>query len=125
LKTITAPVVISRADLASLTVDAAQGNLDFAGRLSAQGKHLIETFGGNIELRFPEDFGATIDMESFNGKLHAGELPVTVRPRTGTEARDVNGQQYVINGGGGALISVSTLNGSVFLRKLAGTSRRR
>lgn len=119
---ITAPTTIERADLANLQFEAAQGNLDFAGRLAASGKHQIETWGGSVELRFPQDFGATLEMESLNGKLHA-DIPVTLRPRgEGRNDRD-DRQQYLINGGG-ALISVSTLNGGVFLRKMTTANRR-
>jgi hypothetical protein len=115
--TITAPAKIQQADLSGLTVDAAQGNLDFSGRLSAQGKHKIETFGGNVELHFPTDFAATIDMESLSGKLHT-DFDVTLRPRDGGgQARTGDRQQYTINGGG-PLITISTFNGGVFLRKL-------
>jgi hypothetical protein len=119
LTTITAPTKVQQADLSGLTVDAAQGNLDFSGRLDAQGKHKIETFGGNVELSFPTDFAATIDMESLSGKLHT-DFDVTLRPRnTGGQQR----QQYSINGGG-ALITISTFNGGVFLRKLTASNRR-
>jgi DUF4097 and DUF4098 domain-containing protein YvlB len=124
LTTITAPTVIERADLTNLTVEAAQGNIDFSGRLSARGRHRIETFGGNIELRLPADLGATIDMESLNGKVHAVDFPVTMRARPATaRGRESDRQEYTINGGG-ARISISTLNGGVFLRKLAAANRR-
>jgi hypothetical protein len=123
LTTITAPAKIRQADLSGLTVEAAQGNLDFSGRLSAQGKHNIETFGGNVELHFPADFAATIDMESLNGKLRT-DFDVTMRPRnTAGQARTGERQQYTINGGG-ALITISTFNGGVFLRRLAASTRR-
>lgn len=122
LTTITAPTKIERADLTNLSVDAAQGNLDFSGRLSAQGKHRIETFGGNVELRLPADFAATIEMESLNGKLHT-DIPVVMRPRTATNQGRTERQQYTLNGGG-ALITISTFNGGVFLRSPAASTRR-
>lgn len=124
LSTLTAPSEVDRADIANLTVDAAQGSFAFAGRLGAQGKHRIETFGGNIELRLPPDFGAVIDMESLSGKLHAPDFPITLRPRSASgQALNSERQQYTINGGG-ALISISTLNGGVTLRRLAASNRR-
>lgn len=122
LTTITAPTKIERADLTSLSVNAAQGNLDFSGRLSAQGKHRIETFGGNVELRFPADFPATIEMESLNGKLHT-DIPVTLHSRAASSQGRTERQQYTINGGG-ALIAISTFNGGVFLRNPAASNGR-
>jgi DUF4097 and DUF4098 domain-containing protein YvlB len=123
LTTITAPTTIERADLANLTVEAAQGNFDFAGRLSPQGKHHIETFGGTVEFRFPSDFAATIVMESLNGKLHA-DVPVTlISRRDNNRGRASDSQQFTINGGG-TLISISTLNGGVFLRRPPASERR-
>lgn len=122
LTTLAGPSEVERADIANLTVDAAQGNFEFAGRLSAQGTHRIETFGGSIELHLPSDFAATIGMESLSGKLHA-DFPVTLKPRTGSgQALATEWQQYTINGGG-TLISISTLNGGVFLRRLAANRR--
>ena len=123
LTTISAPTTIERADLTSFTVDAAQGNLDFSGRLRAEGTHRIETFGGNIDLRFPSDFAATIEMESLHGKLHAVDFPVTMLSRTNNgRGRDSDMQHYTINGGG-TLIVISTLNGGVSLRKAASDRR--
>jgi DUF4097 and DUF4098 domain-containing protein YvlB len=121
LTTVTAPAEVERADLSNLTVDAAQGSFDFAGRLGAQGKHRIETFGGSVELRLPPDFGAVIDMESISGKLHAPDFPVTMKPRG--QALNSERQQYTINGGG-VLINISTFNGGVTLRRLAASNRR-
>ena len=124
LNTITAPTKVEQADLTNLSVDAAQGNFDFSGRLRAQGTHRIETFGGNVDLRLPADFAATIDMETLNGKLHPIDFPVTMRSRgAGNQARSGDPQQYTINGGG-TLITISTFNGGVFLRNLAASNRR-
>ncbi len=122
ITTITAPATIERADLANLQFDAAQGNLDFSGRLSSQGTHHIETWGGNVELRFPGDFGATINLETLNGKLHT-DFPVTMQPRGNDRRGSDDRQQYTINGGG-AVVSVSTLNGGLFLRKISASNGR-
>jgi hypothetical protein len=125
ITTITAPTTITSADLSSLRFEGGQGSLDFSGVLAAPGQHRIETLGGSVNLRFPGDFAATIAVASHNGRLHAVDFPVTLRP-SGRGRRDEDHedrQEFTINGGG-TLISISTFNGGVFLRRLGAQNGR-
>jgi hypothetical protein len=125
ITTITAPTVITRGELTSLRFEGGQGSLDFSGVLAPPGRHNIETLGGSVNLRFPPDFAATIGLATHNGRLHAVDFPVTMRPNSGSGRveRDEDRQEFTINGGG-TLISISTFNGGVFLRRLGAQNRR-
>lgn len=124
IEAVSGSVRIERASLANLRSESVAGSLDFAGTLGAQGRHEIQTVSGEITLRFPANFAATLELDSFRGELQSPDFPVTLRPSGGNDrGRNSERQQYSINGGG-ARISIETFSGGVFLRKLGATERR-
>lgn len=119
-------VKVDRADLSRLEFTTIADTFDFSGTLSADGRHQIETHGGAITLRFPEKFGATLEIETWKGQFHPVDFPVMLRPTTGGDGRgrDTQRQQFTINGGG-TRISIETNIGDVYLRKIGAPPARR
>jgi hypothetical protein len=110
------PTRIERADLTGFRFESVSGDLDFDGVLSANGKHSIETFSGNVTLRVPGTFAATFALETFSGELRAPDFSLTLRPSGGEQRRNDDRREYTINGGG-AHITIETFSGAVTVQK--------
>lgn len=76
----------------------------------ASGPMELETVNGGITVTLPADLGMTIAAETVNGSIES-EFPLTVTGKFGP--REVKG---TINGGG-PLLSLETVNGSIRIRK--------
>ncbi|HKS07630.1 MAG TPA: DUF4097 family beta strand repeat-containing protein [Gemmatimonadaceae bacterium] len=115
---------VDRADLTELDFTSVGDAFNFSGTLAAQGRHSIETVSGAITLRFPDNFGASIEFDTFSGQFHPIDFPVTLQPNSGTgRGRSVERQPFTINGGG-ARIQIDTHSGDVFLRKIGVPERK-
>ena len=125
VETTAGSTTVDRADLMELEFSSVSDNFTFSGTLSPAGRHQIETVGGTITLRFPENFGATLEVSTWNGQFHPVDFPVTLQPNTGGgRGRTSQRQQFTINGGG-AKIEIETNSGDVYLRKIGAPTERR
>ncbi|MHB1097014.1 MAG: DUF4097 family beta strand repeat-containing protein [Gemmatimonadaceae bacterium] len=70
-----------------------------------------ETVNGSISLDLPEGLNANIEMRTVNGSITSEDFPITVQGRI--DRRRLEGKI----GKGGPEMSVSTVNGSIRLRK--------
>lgn len=70
-----------------------------------------ETVNGSITLELPENLNADIAMRTVNGSVTSEDFPITVQGRF--DRRRISGKI----GKGGPELSVSTVNGSIRLRK--------
>jgi DUF4097 and DUF4098 domain-containing protein YvlB len=70
----------------------------------------FETVNGSIAVHLPADFQGTLDMETVNGSLHT-DFPITIQGRF--DPRHIRSTI----GSGGPRITLSTVNGSIELRK--------
>ncbi len=70
-----------------------------------------ETVNGSITLELPESLNANIEMRTVNGSITSEDFPITVQGRI--DRRRLEGKI----GKGGPELSVSTVNGSIRLRK--------
>jgi DUF4097 and DUF4098 domain-containing protein YvlB len=108
---------IDHAELSGFRFEAVSGDVDLDGTLSAQGRHSIETFSGNVTLRVPANFGATFQLETFGGDLRAPDFDLMLKPTSRNNAgHNEDRREYTINGGG-ATISIETFSGAVTIRK--------
>lgn len=116
--------IVDRAELTELDFSSVSNTFTFSGTLSPQGRHSIETVSGSITLRLPENFGASLELNTYSGQFHPVDFAVTLQPRTGGgRGRTAERQQFTINGGG-AVIEIGTHSGDVFLRKIGAPERR-
>ena len=70
-----------------------------------------ETVNGSITLELPEKMNANIEMRTVNGSITSEDFPITVQGRF--DRRRISGKI----GTGGPELSVSTVNGSIRLRR--------
>lgn len=82
-----------------------------AGSIGA-GPVEYETVNGSIALDLPDGLNADISMRTVNGSITSEDFPITVQGRI--DRRHLDGKI----GKGGPEMSVSTVNGSIRLRKL-------
>jgi DUF4097 and DUF4098 domain-containing protein YvlB len=114
---------VERADVRRLSFESVSGSLDFAGTLGATGPHSVDTHSGNVTLRVPANFAATIDLETFRGELRPVDFPLIALPGGG-RGRDSGRRRFSINGGG-APLSISTFSGDIVIRRLGATPQER
>jgi hypothetical protein len=87
------------------------GNIDVVlGRVSGSGPLRFETTNGSITASFPGDLDAQLSASTVNGDIDT-DFPVEVRGRFGP--RRISGTI----GSGGREISLSTVNGSISIRR--------
>jgi len=119
IETTSGRVLINRANLQQFTFESVSGTLDFSGTLAGAGPHAIETHSGDVTLRLPASFAATLDLETFRGELRPVDFSVVTLPGE-ARGRDSDRIRFAINGGGVPL-SISTFTGDIFLRKIGAT----
>ncbi len=103
------------------TVREAEGrtvNGDLRARLGRLGTKALDyrTVNGSITLELPAGAGAEISAKSVNGGMES-DFPITIR-RTGYVGRRMEGTI----GSGGPRVELSTVNGSIRVRKSTGKS---
>lgn len=119
IETTSGRVQVERSNVRRLTFESVSGSLDYAGLLGATGPHRIETHSGNVNLRLPASFAATIDLDTFSGELRPIDFSLVALPAT-ARGRDSGRLRFAVNGGGAPLI-IETFSGDVFLRRLGAT----
>lgn len=119
VETVGGNVRVDRANISRLTLETVGGGLDFSGQLGA-GPHSLETHSGNITLRVPANFAATISLETYRGEFRPTDFPVVTLP--GNRGRDGDRLRFAINGGGVPL-SISTHSGDIVLRRIGANSQ--
>lgn len=80
---------------------------DWSGNLD------IETVNGGIELSLPANFAGELRGSTVNGGIDTGDFPVTVQGRWGPKSF-----RGTINGGGGKVLNLETVNGGVKISKI-------
>jgi DUF4097 and DUF4098 domain-containing protein YvlB len=98
------------------------GAIHFEGELAPRGALDAETVGGRVELTLDTP-AADFQISTFNGRI-VNELGPAA-PRRAPDADGDIGQELVFSiGGGGAQVTVRTLNGRIVLRAPQGQPRR-
>jgi hypothetical protein len=91
------------------------GRVAFAGPIDPAGRYEFESHSGSVRLAVPENTGALLRVETFNGHVES-DFPVTLQPNRGGQNRF----EFQI-GNGRARISVESFSGSINI--IRGTSR--
>lgn len=85
------------------------GNITVDADLGSSGRFKFETVSGDITLRLPRDVSAEFDLSTFNGKISSD---FGGQPRKTSEFLPSLEMSFT-TGGGGARVSMETLNGSI------------
>jgi len=115
LSTVSGRVRVDRGDLTRLRIKTMSGAVDYSGTLKSSGRHEVTTHSGHVTLHFPSSFGASVDMETFSGRLNSGDFAVTLQPGN-TGSRTSRRTQFDL-GGGGVRLTINTFSGGLTLRK--------
>jgi DUF4097 and DUF4098 domain-containing protein YvlB len=121
-------VTMSAVRAARVEVNVMSGEVSFAGPLALDGRYQFSSHSGDVHVHLATDAKGILEMQSFNGELHAG-VPVVVQSgsdglaaslRGGTSSRGrtvLSGrpQRMEFGGGGSAQITISTFSGDVYL----------
>ena len=106
-------VVSGKGAFARAALDTVSGSVVFEGALAPQATLGIESVSGSVEVTLPAGVAADFKVTSFSGSIHndLGPPAERISQHTGEKLLEFS------TGGGGASVSVSTLSGSVALRK--------
>jgi DUF4097 and DUF4098 domain-containing protein YvlB len=112
VSTINGLITISpSAELLSGDCQSVSGNIRLKAMLSPDGNFSFETVSGNIELRLPSGTSAEFNVETFNGDIQNDFGPAAEKTSPYLPSKSL---EFSI-GGGGASVSVSSINGNVQL----------
>jgi DUF4097 and DUF4098 domain-containing protein YvlB len=90
----------------SFEASTVNGSIDAELSNVTSGRVAAETVNGRVRLALPASLRADVDISTVNGKI-SSDIPVTARVMS---RRNWKG---AMNGGGGVVLAVSTVNGSV------------
>ena len=96
--------------------------IEFGAPLGADGKIEFETVNGGVEIGLPSESKATISARCVNGGVRVIDLDVKKDTNEGTSARESRRRLDGTLNGGGARVTLTTVNGGVSLRKVGSTT---
>ena len=116
---------VAGGDFQEVRLETVNGALRFDGGLITGAALDAETVNGSIELRLPAALGADFTISSYGGAIDSdfevrlGPGPIrSRRQRDGHDGHDEGAKEMrFTTGGGGAKVSITTLNGRIALRK--------
>ncbi len=118
---------VSGSEFQEARLETVNGSLRFDGGLIANASLDVETVNGSIELRLPANLGADFTISSYGGAIDSdfevrlGPGPIRGsrrdRDRDRHDHDDGAKEMRFTSGGGGAKVSITTLNGRIALRK--------
>jgi len=112
VSTVSGPITVSPSvELQSGECQSVSGNIRLKAMLSPDGDFSFETVSSNIELRLPSGTSAEFEIETFNGDIQNDFGPAAEKTSQYLPSKSL---EFSI-GGGGASVSVSSINGSVEL----------
>jgi hypothetical protein len=110
--TVSGPLLVGmEGKVGQVHLETVSGEIAFKGDLTAEGRLMADTHGGDIELRLPPGLSADWHLVSYGGGLHNEMVPpAAVHPG------DYKGEWRFRTGGGGAVVDVRTFKGTVTLK---------
>lgn len=110
--TISGSIVLSAVDSRDVQVRSTNGNVNFDGQISRDGRYAFETFAGSILLVIPADSQFNLTATSHNGSINT-EFPIRVEGGNLGADRQLRGTA----GQGGAEIIATGFNGRIEIKK--------
>lgn len=95
--------------------------IEFGAPLGADGKIEFETVNGGVEIGLPSESKATISARCVNGGVRVNDLDVK-KNTEGTSERESKRRLDGTLNGGGARVTLSTVNGGVTLHRIGSTT---
>lgn len=99
---------------ADLTVESISSDIELSG---VTGPILAKTISGFVDLSWPAGHGANLSMKTISGEVYSGLDQLTVSNRK-EHVPPVGYELKGSIGGGGPLLSLESISGDIYLRKL-------
>lgn len=117
VESVSGRVVVREARVRRLRASSVSGELTFDGAFDRDGDYRLNSHSGSILFSLPENAGATLELETFSGRI-SSDFPVTLQPGE-TAGRRNRRMQFTIGRAGGARISAETFSGNITIRRAA------
>jgi DUF4097 and DUF4098 domain-containing protein YvlB len=119
-ETVSGDTRITRSRLSGLRAESVSGDVSYEGNLDASGSYRMNTHSGGIGLTLPANVSATLELETFSGRINS-EFPLTLQPgqATGRGRR----MEFTL-GNGGARVMAGAFSGNITIRRGAAAGDR-
>lgn len=119
-ETVSGTIQILRSQLRGLRAETVSGTIAYEGNLDANGSYRMNTHSGGITLTLPADVGATLELETFSGRINS-DFPLTLQPGESTGRR--RRMEFTL-GGGGARVTAGAFSGNITIRRAGAAGNR-
>lgn len=112
-ETVSGSIRLRRSRLSGLRAETVSGTISYEGSLASTGTYRMNTHSGSVTLTLPADVGATLELETFSGRI-ASDFPLTLQPgqATGRGKR----MEFTL-GNGGARVTAGAFSGNINIRR--------
>jgi DUF4097 and DUF4098 domain-containing protein YvlB len=119
-ETVSGTIQIARSRLSGLRAETVSGSISYEGNLDASGSYRMNTHSGGITLTLPANVGASLELETFSGRI-SSDFPLTLQPGEATGRR--RRMEFTL-GGGGARVTAGAFSGNITIRRSSATGDR-
>lgn len=129
LQTVSGTLHVDAPDTDRVRLQSVSGDIEYAGKLSRNGRYDLQTHSGDIRLHAPDTAGFDLEASTFSGDI-SSEYPVTLRGAVGNGGGGVSFDrgQLLVGGGPGhsirgsfgdasAVLTLRTFSGSIAITK--------
>lgn len=119
-ETVSGTIRVRRSQLTGLRAEAVSGTISYEGALASTGLYRLNTHSGSITLTLPANVGASLELETFSGRI-SSDFPLTMQPgqTTGRGRR----MDFTL-GNGGARVTAGAFSGNITIRRATATNDR-
>lgn len=119
-ETVSGTIRVRRSQLTGLRAESVSGTISYEGALAPTGFYRVNTHSGSITLTLPANVGASLELETFSGRI-SSDFPLTMQPgqTTGRGRR----MDFTL-GNGGARVTAGAFSGNITIRRASATSDR-
>lgn len=114
-------IVLRRSHFDNIRAQATSGSISYEGPLTRDGSYRLNAHSGNVLLTVPANVGATLELETFSGRIHT-DFPLVLQPGDGLGRR--NRRMEFTLGDGGARVVGGSFSGNVTIRRAAAAGNR-
>lgn len=119
-ETVSGDTRILRSRLSGLRAESVSGGISYEGNLDASGSYRMNTHSGSVGLTLPANVSATLELETFSGRINS-DFPLTMQPgQTSGRGRRM---EFTL-GGGGARVTAGAFSGNITIRRGAAAGDR-
>jgi Putative adhesin len=115
--TVSGRISLTGVKASHVSAETVSGNVTYAGSIDPAGSYEFSTHSGNVRMEIPENAGADLELETFNGHITSA-FPITLQPGDLSSMARRHGQKMEFSiGKGGARVSASTFNGNITIER--------